>query len=545
MESGYEPVFDTHIPTSGNTASRESFELASSWSETCINTHEQCQEGRRKKQRPILPTLPTRILDVSEPLIRLVSGKGRRDNWASLSHCWGTDTKPISTTTSNITSHEAGIPFHNFPKTFQEAITFTRHLRLKYLWIDSLCIIQNDLHDWNHESLSMATIYAHAYISLAATAARSSTSGLFSSSLLQSPFLHITTPHAPIQLRATQRILHMQKEYHYLTIDPSNFPLLSRAWAFQERLLSPRVLHFTAHELAFECKQERHCECGTDTSLAKGIKQINTLVPQHENYLNRRNADTASIWRELVTLYSLTQLTNASDKLPAFSGIMATHQRLGPQLAFDASSSSIINTATRRRKGQDAYLAGLWASSIAIDLSWLVPTLTQRTTPWHAPSWSWASIPSGISYGRFEGTSKLYSSCSVLPLITLLHYRCVRHLGRAIAASLCVRGVLARATLVDNDTVTLGTEERDVLQGKVSWDEDLPVGERGGDFWALALHVTKPEFVTREVVFLLLTPCERKAGVFLRRGLVRALQAAEFDVAAWLEVQEIRIVVLE
>lgn len=121
--------------------------VAKNWMEECENNHPDCREHTD------LPELPTRIIDVGDegrdP--RLVDGAGRYSQYATLSHCWG-DVPTIKTETESIRLRRDGIPLETLPKTFCEAIQVCRKLGMPYLWIDSLCIIQDSKGDWEYHS---------------------------------------------------------------------------------------------------------------------------------------------------------------------------------------------------------------------------------------------------------------------------------------------------------------------------------------------------------------------------------------------------------
>src|SRR5438034_5559565 len=105
--------------------------------------------------------LPTRVLDlsaVSLGVVKLVETGGMRGTYACLSHCWG-PTQFITTTPANLGAHLHMLPFSALPQTFKDVMTFTSALGIRYLWIDSLCIIQGDVKDWEKESAKMRSIY--------------------------------------------------------------------------------------------------------------------------------------------------------------------------------------------------------------------------------------------------------------------------------------------------------------------------------------------------------------------------------------------------
>lgn len=148
--------------------SEEFFDLISTWLKDCQIDHSACKPSASRG------TLPTRVIDVGSSdggtVPRICETNGVTGDYIALSHCWGGG-QPLKTTKENISSMKTGIPWAKLPNTFQDAITVTRRLGLRYLWIDSLCIVQDDAQDWEREAANMAVIFESAYLTIAATAA--------------------------------------------------------------------------------------------------------------------------------------------------------------------------------------------------------------------------------------------------------------------------------------------------------------------------------------------------------------------------------------
>lgn len=180
--------------------------------------------------------------------------------YACLSHCWG-DQKFIQTTSLNLEGHRKCIPWADIPRTFQDALDLTWRLGLTYLWIDSLCILQNDMTDWRHEAGKMASVYSQSYITFAATDSSNPNGGLFSEPCSTELAKHILVrngDHPAYDLylnRVPGRVLR----------NADKRTLLQRAWVFREHFMSPRVVHFGGSELWWESRTVSVCECGTQT----------------------------------------------------------------------------------------------------------------------------------------------------------------------------------------------------------------------------------------------------------------------------------------
>jgi hypothetical protein len=152
------------------------FALLRAWLEWC-DEHHRCKRPDHERK------IPTRLLNVADPEnLRLISGEQIGvGNYVALSHCWGklTDEEKqrYCTTKQNIDRRREGFKIDELPKTFQHAVEAARGLSVQYLWIDSLCIVQEDEEDWKQESKRMEDVYASAYCTFAATSAVNSKSG--------------------------------------------------------------------------------------------------------------------------------------------------------------------------------------------------------------------------------------------------------------------------------------------------------------------------------------------------------------------------------
>src|SRR5579862_1068655 len=155
-----------------STASNAAFKLARGWFGWCKMTHDKCTDPGNEK-------LPTRLVYVGkqfplEPQLQLsaeLTESEKPVEYLALSHCWGT-AKFLTLETSNIDEFRLGIPWERLSRTFQDAIITTARLGFSYIWIDSLCIIQDSKEDWERESLAMTDVYRNAQCTIAAARAR-------------------------------------------------------------------------------------------------------------------------------------------------------------------------------------------------------------------------------------------------------------------------------------------------------------------------------------------------------------------------------------
>lgn len=153
------------------------------WLNTCTRDHELYQSGlsgHPTKNEPVL--LPSRVIAVGDKYQQpcLIETQGSKGLYTVLSHCWGPPGKqPLSTTKSNLASRTQGIPWNELPKTFQDTIMVTSSVGIPYIWIDSLCIVQDDAEDWQREASGMEDVHEKSHLKIAATAATDSTRDLF------------------------------------------------------------------------------------------------------------------------------------------------------------------------------------------------------------------------------------------------------------------------------------------------------------------------------------------------------------------------------
>lgn len=253
-------------------SAEDAIQVLKGWIETCIAAHPACTTEKTP--------LPTRVLDVSRHNPSLHISHGKEEPYTALSHCWGT-TPLIQTHRLSLQDRLDGVPWESLSKTFQDAVTTTRELGLRYLWIDSLCIVQDDSDDWARESGRMASIYEGASVVLAASNAKDGHNGFLSARDDSSPprtiLQDINTNGDPYSIRIRRGDYHrwygdaLPPRSRVLS-DPA--PLSSRGWAFQERLLATKYVQFRSYELVWECKSALWCECGAVSRPSQNREQL-------------------------------------------------------------------------------------------------------------------------------------------------------------------------------------------------------------------------------------------------------------------------------
>ncbi|KAM7208569.1 Heterokaryon incompatibility protein (HET) domain containing protein [Naviculisporaceae sp. PSN 640] len=307
------------------------------WLNECEHSHQRCGAGRS------VPP-PGRLLDLKaipgKQDVRLLEiDTGETITYACLSHCWGKDPMPVRTTTQTMKDYsKEGISWEALPRTFQDAATITRRLGIRYLWIDSLCIIQDSVPDWEDQSGKMADIYRNSYITIAAASSADFRGGCFSTDLLGDLCFEITeeeSPPAPgrttpVAVRHCKGAAQLTETDHITQV----YPLLTRAWVYQERILSRRVLYCNRSEPQFECRESVTCECGKrfiaphpHPKTPAGNSTMRTIKKQYAEVMDRlgdsarlSRAQLSQHWNLVVMQYSVLSLTYPTDTLPALSG---------------------------------------------------------------------------------------------------------------------------------------------------------------------------------------------------------------------------------
>jgi hypothetical protein len=230
-----------------NPSTPEFFALLKEWIRVCDSDHDQCQRDN------VTLTMPTRLIEVGKQL-RLVDTRNiEPSRYVALSHCWGhlQEHEKFCTYKRNITQRKAGIQFDALPRTFRDAVIVARGISMDYIWIDSLCIIQDDEADWQSEASKMEQVFSAAYLTIGASSARSSLQG----------FLADRRPRSVVEVPSdTSGAIYACMDIDDFHEDVELSPLNSRGWVLQERALSRRTVFFTSSQVYWECGAGIHCE---------------------------------------------------------------------------------------------------------------------------------------------------------------------------------------------------------------------------------------------------------------------------------------------
>jgi hypothetical protein len=368
----------------------------------------------------------------------------------------------------------------------------THLLGLKYIWIDSLCIIQDDIEDWRHEGSKMSDIYSGAYITLAATSASKGDGGFY-----QEVSRHrywTTKVHSISNHKIPGSTYDISVRERQACIDPAenlqDLPLMNRAWTLQERILSPRVVQFGKDLLYWECLDACVCESGA-TLRGEVPNLTNALFLETPG--SSEMAQSANIWHIVVEEYSIRELTFGKDKLPALQGIAKRLQ-------------------SERRC---AYYAGLWEDTLCYDLLWGSELRKRGRSPeYRAPSWSWASAQ---GYIRWPPLS-LMANHQVEVVIVMVETIPAGNdplgeiaSGKLILIGLCLTGMIQHSPIYE-DIFEINDSR------KTSWDSHFTVDDdhlfHNGQSLTAVLMASTSEYQ----FYLVLQPVGAKGRIFQRVG---------------------------
>ncbi|KAH0522824.1 hypothetical protein TsFJ059_006613 [Trichoderma semiorbis] len=486
------PEFECLFPTIPigvlNLPSRTDSEASLEWVleklRHCDNSHK-CHQ----KNSDSTGARPQRILDIGftdNDHVRLRAfdtNDVEVPKYACLSHCWGAS-KPSSTTTANLSSQERGISWSTLPPLFQDTIKYVRRLGISLLWIDSLCIIQDDKEDWRKEAAKMASVYQNAYLVISASKSFGSGDSLFGEvdEQLKPSIIPVPSLGQGSAVCFRKSLTHLPGYMDQKFDKLSPLPTFSRGWIFQERLLSSRILHFGPQELSWECPEESACQCTghyASSATVNPVDMIHTMatlrmlnpkaVFNQNNWQKLYGTQQVKAWHMIVEDYTRLHLTFESDLFPAISGIAKR---------FQSSSGS-------------EYVAGMWTKSLIDDLAWHKGSPTgsyttqierqQRPKAWRAPTWSWGAVRGHVEFPYIgTGTSAL---CEVEEV------KCSTYqsdpTGELQDGHLLLRGYLIPTSIQYKRAITsmerkpFNLFELDIMQGRVGnvwadYDSSIP-----------------------------------------------------------------------
>lgn len=426
------------------------------WVGRCLENHQQCQWPEDVAQ------LPTRVIELNiedgTQDIRLVDGKDHHGQYGVLSYCWGSSPESIfQTTTINLQQNYSRITFEDpsFNKLFRDTIVFLRSLGISYLWIDALCIIQDDKADWLAEASKMASVYSNAYLTISASVSTSPDSGLFYPENSYLPTFGPPWGH-PQPMSIDVIVLGS---------------LAKRGWCLQERCLSRRILHFGEQQIHWECPGATCSEhVGRDPTqspehvldmfspMVLGPRGFRGEPEPEQQRLQGQHVyeDPYHRWYEIMKDYTGRLLTKETDRIPALLGLINK---------FEAATGDSLHSAS-----------GLWRGDMVFGLLW------SRERDYHSdstevhrpdmPTWSWLSV-AGMVEWPMNGSQKVREQVLAITALSL----------DEATMSITLRGKLAR--LGDLNGISISQDSLKVHENfELNWDIKPPFAPRGWNTWA-------------------------------------------------------------
>jgi hypothetical protein len=447
-----------------DTNSKQISQWANNWVHKCLQDHEICQnEFIPSSQKSYLPL---RLVDIagagsSPGEVHIVSTATLDPNaqvpYCALSHCWG-GKLDVKLTKQNMSSMKK-VHVHTLPKNFRDAIAITRQLGCQYLWIDSLNIVQDDFEEWDTQSTLMGLVYANAKCVISATASDNSTKGCFRPRALKyDPCILRMSGNKLLTVQSVQFLKGISEMFEKFV---QKAPLSTRGWAFQERYLAGRTLHFGQGHVFFECNSivasvhdnyghkypqklsirfdgrshslqdieevESHMEEWIPPSSSVPLLNSRLDLIAWEKWLEKRKKNDLYTAREekadkLVRESARTGVRGSFDFLWRFKG-----ETWEENMEFHESWFEIVEQYSVRELTCDTdkeiaiagiayfiqqntglkYVAGLWPDMLPFNLLWFVSGKRVARPVRSAPTWSWTSVNGNISHTLANPNRKL------------------------------------------------------------------------------------------------------------------------------------------
>lgn len=422
--------------------------------EGCLDDHELCQNNFVHASQK--DYLPVRLLDVQPDeteILRLLSTteleSGENISYCALSHRWG-GTVNCKLTKDNINTMRS-IAIKELPQNFQDAVAITKKLGVRYIWIDSLCIVQDDADEWATQSTRMGLVYANAKCVISATASKDSTGGCFRDRILKWNDCILRQSGNKSLVVRTSRVGLTLPSLFKSWVDEA--PLNSRGWTFQERYLAGRILHFCEGLVLFECNTliaEAHNRRQQNYFIKASVQADGKLHSQRDiEQAERKEGKWSPPPPKFRGFATSKQRRYANDSWkrrrkirPAYTAqaekraaMLNASARLGPRAAFNflwrfkggtllekiefherwfelvrqysmrdlsfgtdkAIAIAGVAYFVQQNTGLE-YAAGLWIDMLPFNLLWVPPSDPGPRPVRSMPTWSWISVDGVITH---------------------------------------------------------------------------------------------------------------------------------------------------
>lgn len=504
----------------------------------CHREHEFCPHG---KTHP----LPTMVLDLNPQHPKLhISAPNEQGMYAALSYCWGGS--QVTTTKDTLQAHITGIALQTLSQTIQDAIYITRKLCIRYLWVDALCIVQDDEISISKEIDRMGRIYSNATLTISAASATCAAEGFLRTPATprgcELPFLLPDSGFGKVLVvpsRENKGVAFKKMKgidtypigYRDWTNQEMNafllegigktsgvrpaelsrpWPLDTRAWALQEHMLSPRLLVFGPDDIRWRC-QEIELEPLFPSPIryrgpAQGLPLLRAPALDHgSKYWTKERITIGGfdmtkqrdLWCNIMVDFSNRSITFRRDRLSALAGIASHLKELWG--------------------GQ--YVAGYWVECLPAQLAWVQQLRNQGNTQlrddveeYLAPSWSWITAKQPIKFENLSHVTARVISAVAEPLLPEARY------GRLKSGTLTLSAAVLR---------------KDPM-ARPHWDEKMDDGVRMNDGIILMKLGLRQVSKRKAIIGLVLRPADReryrRAGVFYTEN-VKIWQSGGTEIA--------------
>ncbi|KAE8317586.1 heterokaryon incompatibility protein-domain-containing protein [Aspergillus transmontanensis] len=527
-----------------DSGSSAAFNRARQWLSHCVQHDQACKP-------PDTEFMPRRLVNIG-------SWEGSQEPflfepttpvpYACLSYCWGIDIdRVMKTTTDNIHSHYQRLELATLPAAIQDAIVVCRALKIPNLWVDSLCIIQDDKVAWLHDASTMHDVYRNSHLTIAVMEPNSCKLRFLGKQQFGDPsWQRLFCPTLPDLPEDTSTELLMRPGEFKPRSNTERSSLDKRGWCLQESLLPNRRLCYDGKEMIWECLCRQVCECGhvvepqipydTSKDYGKLGTTLKTHLPEAEPPFDRmngflfRHCSPPMIpyfgWRDLVTDYSHRSLSKRYDALRAISAL----------------AKMVRNRLPEKDGLLDEYVAGLWKGELHFDLTWEVKPVDAHDVPpstgleddnetsYRIPSWSWASVGKPITYSFTEAFRIWKYEPEAIDICQIKVIDCKREVpedptSAVIGGSLVLQGAFAPVQLVsDNERKVAYVQSTGVQTLPISLDSPALVANGDDQYYCFRLFTLVGYNYGRfrmgpETRFLVLKRSTYKEGAFERIGV--------------------------
>ncbi|PON25218.1 hypothetical protein TGAM01_v205904 [Trichoderma gamsii] len=495
---------------------------------TTIGSITECVGARH----PLCPSLrasdtalPTRVIDCADTAKpKVYATANALGVYVALSYVWG-ENQPYRTQTSNIEMYKEGIDLDQIPQTIRDAIQATQLLGFRYLWVDSLCIIQDSKEDKNREIPQIRKTFQNAVATIIAASSCKVSDGFLQDRPAPPPAIRLPflCPDSSLGSMWIRGATHNPPE----AVD-------TRAWCYEERLLSPRVLVFASNTVRYECRTQLVNVGHSNRALFSFSDRLPESLARPVQPTPVTTADVIQLtgaWDSIVAEYTKRDLTHPRDKLIAFYGISETFQQ-----------------AWKNSK----YLAGLWSHRLLEELLWMKtsPPRYPRPEKFRAPSWSWAAIDGPVVPGySLQAFNEDDPECEILECDVTLKNTALPFgevTGGFLRLSAAVNEVMwdpLEGKIFMPTTTEASNEEKYQDRGRGEYlgiceadcEEAL---DPAAKVWAVPLRSTSQ--TAQMIEGLLVVRSFSDNGVFCRVGAFQiptGKPRSDIDIAAWLAVK--------